>query len=146
MLENRVAVEIGSLAGLDLHSLRERWRHLYGTVAPARMSRELIARAIAHRIQVEAEGDLSPALRRLLQAGTTPRRAANADYRVKAGTRFLRQWEGRTCEVTALPNGAFAFDGEEWRSLSAIARAITGTRWSGPAFFGLREGKSDVDE
>jgi hypothetical protein len=138
MSTNDVRAEIITLADLTLLELRRRWHALYRSEAPMRMSRELLARAIAHRIQEEAEGGLSPATQRKLAASADQSsNCATVVRKIKPGTRFLREWHGRTHEVTALPDGTYAYRDANWPSLSAIARDITGTRWSGPAFFGL---------
>lgn len=143
-----MAVEIGRLAGLDLFALRERWRTHYGSEPLQRMSRELLMRAVAYRMQENAFGGLSRAIKaRLAAAAEEGRRSGGkiarvrTDRTIKPGTKFLREWNGRTHEVMALVNGGFAYRGTVFRSLSAIAREITGTRWSGPAFFGLGAGK-----
>jgi hypothetical protein len=107
------------------------------------MSPELLRRALAHRIQEKEQGGLPSAVRaRLLAAGASPGRSAGRsriDRATKPGTRFIREWNGRTHEVIAVADGRFTYAGRPYRSLSAIAREITGTRWSGPAFFGLNE-------
>jgi hypothetical protein len=140
------SLEIGGLADLDLPALRQRWRELYGSEPPVRMSRELMVQAIAYRIQENIHGGLSRAARLKLTAagGSAGSAGANSSRRetrrrVKPGTRFLRQWQGETHEVTAAADGRFLYRDGAYRSLSEIARHITGTRWSGPAFFGLRQ-------
>ncbi len=136
--------KIGSLADLDLPALRQHWRKLYGSEPPVRMSRELLIQAIAYRIQERMFGGLSRgACTRLAAAqeaaaGARPSRA-KTQHQVKPGTRFLREWQGRTHEVTATTDGRFFYRDSTYRSLSEIARLITGTRWSGPAFFGLKQ-------
>lgn len=138
-------IEIGDLADLDVHTLREHWRSLYRSEPPVRMSRELLMQAAAYRLQEQVYGGLSRATKlRLVEAGkdgaskkTTAGPRSSVCRTIKPGTRFLREWQGRTHEVTATIDGRFAYRGATYRSLSAIARAITGTRWSGPAFFGL---------
>jgi hypothetical protein len=143
MSSPEVSVEIGALAGLDLHRLRALWQEHYGCDAPRFMSPELLRRALAHRIQEKEQGGLPTAVRaRLLAAGASPGRSAGRsriDRATKPGTRFIREWNGRTHEVIAVADGRFTYAGRPYRSLSAIAREITGTRWSGPAFFGLNE-------
>jgi hypothetical protein len=133
-----VQEEIGGLADLDLVSLRSRWLGLYGSEAPARMSRELVIQAIAYRLQENAFGGL-PSVTRARITGVRGARIERTriDRSVKVGTRFIREWQGRTVEVVADGSGAYLYRGCTYRSLSAIAREITGTRWSGPAFFGL---------
>ena len=137
----------GDVAGLDLGALRSQWRRLYGTSAPVHMSAVLLRLAVAYRLQEHQHGGLSPAMKvRLANAakasdGGQSRaggRRASVRHTVKPGTRFLREWGGRNHEVTATAEGRFEYRGTAYRSLSAIAREITGTRWSGPAFFGMR--------
>jgi hypothetical protein len=146
-----VEAEIGALAGLDLPALRERWRDFYGSEAPVRMSPELMLRAIAHRIQEQAFGGLSASqMAKLISSANTIAKTGNRkrgavgrpsrarrDQRVKPGTKFLRERNGRMIEVIAMADGRYIYEGEAYRSLSAIARRITGTQWSGPAFFGI---------
>ena len=108
------------------------------------MSRELLIQAIAYRTQEKAFGGLSRAARmKLIGGGATPGRSgaahAQTQHRIKPGTRLLREWQGQTHEVTATAEGAFFYRGASYRSLSEVARQITGTRWSGPAFFGLKQ-------
>ncbi len=140
------SLEIGGLADLDLPALREHWRELYGSEPPVRMSRELMVQAIAYRIQERMFGGLSRAARmKLAEAGGSAGSAGSkssrrgTQHRVKPGTRFLREWQGQTYQVTATADGRFFYRDSTYRSLSQIAREITGTRWSGPAFFGLRQ-------
>jgi hypothetical protein len=106
-------------------------------------------RAIAYRIQENRYGALSPATRmRLLSRSGAERNKpirARRDRSVKSGTRFLREWNGRTHEVSATADGRYAYGDSIYRSLSAIARKITGTRWSGPAFFGLNTARRKTD-
>jgi hypothetical protein len=145
--ESDVEAEIGGLAGLDLSALRTRWRDLYGSEAPVHMSPELMLRAIAHRIQEKAFGGLSASLRTKLASAAAssdlkggsrrPSSRLQRDRSVKPGTKFLREWNGRMIEVIAMTDGRYLCEGEAFRSLSAIATKITGTRWSGPAFFGI---------
>jgi hypothetical protein len=137
-----VAVELSRLRELDAPALRRRWHELYGTEPPKRISRDLITRAVAHRLQELSQGGLNPALRRRLRQLADEVRATGGlsiarEPRLKPGTRLIREWQGAVCEVTVLDDG-FTWQGQRWRSLSQIARAITGTRWSGPLFFGLK--------
>ncbi len=149
MTEVEITVEIVSLADLDLFALRERWRTLYGSEPPTRMSRELLMRAVAYRIQENAFGGLSRATRAKLLAASAAQAASGkrmtrvrTDRSIKSGTKLLREWNGQTHEVMALADGGFAYRGSVYRSLSAVAREITGTQWSGPAFFGLHRQNS----
>ncbi len=105
------------------------------------MSRVLLVRALAYRMQEQALGGLDRATRRRLEratenvaAGRTP---APTGPKIKPGTRLLREWQGKVHEVIVLEEGV-EYRGDSWPSLSAVAREITGTRWSGPRFFGLK--------
>jgi hypothetical protein len=139
--------EIGDLPNHNLANLRQLWQELYRSEPPVRMSRELLMQAIAYRLQERSFGGLSRAARLKLAGKTGASRSASVPKRsraktrrtVKAGTRFLREWQGRTHEVTVSGDGRFLYAGASYRSLSEIARQITGTRWSGPAFFGLTQ-------
>jgi hypothetical protein len=124
---------VAALADLDRTALLERWQAAYGPKVPPRLSRSLMAKAIAYEIQVKAFGGLPTRTKRALKV------AAKADGKAAPpipgrGTRLIREWHGRLHEVEVLDDG-YRYRGERHRSLSAIARAITGTRWSGPRFF-----------
>jgi hypothetical protein len=132
------------LPTLDLGELRELWCQLYKTETAPRLSRELLMRAIAYRMQEVASGgprlELQRRLRQIaLELQTTGRLRMRPQ--VKPGTRLLREWRGQNHEVLVLDN-VFSWQGTHYRSLSAIARQITGTAWSGPLFFGLRSYRS----
>lgn len=138
-----LAAELAGLPAQPAEALRVRWRELYGTPAPARIGRVLLLRAVAHRLQEIALGGSKPLVRRLLAqavtdvaAGRSPLPAAAG----KAGTRLLRDWHGITHEVIVQEDGV-SYRGQHYRSLSAVARTITGVRWSGPLFFGLKESR-----
>lgn len=139
---HQVAEQIGVLEALGPEELRARWIEAYGVPPPPRWPSSLLVRGIAYRLQEDALGGLAPALRHHLaeladRLAEDPNASLAAPPRIKPGTRLLRQWHGDVHQVTVLEDG-FAYRGERYRSLSAIARTITGTRWSGPAFFGLR--------
>ena len=131
------------LAKLGAPELRAEWTSVFGRPAPRRVSRDILLRGIAYRLQEKMYGGLKPAtvkrLKRLaaeLRGGgaVTPAPAPAASLR--PGVRLLREWNGETHTVEVLQDG-FAWHGAQYRSLSAIARAITGAQWSGPKFFGL---------
>ena len=117
---------------------------------PKRASRDLLLRALAYHTQVQAEGGLSKASHKRLarladpkgNAGRPPRPAS---LRLKPGSRLIREWRGEVHRVTVLEKG-FDWRGNRYASLSQIARAITGARWSGPLFFGLRKTGSRARE
>jgi hypothetical protein len=133
---------LSRLPELDLGELRQQWRGLYKTLAPANLSRELLVRAVAHRMQELSLGGLRPKPRRQLlriaqQFKETGEATIRARPELKSGTRVVREWQGRTYDVLVLDDG-FSWQNTRYRSLSAIAREITGTAWSGPLFFGLK--------
>jgi hypothetical protein len=129
----KVTEEVRALEALDLHDLRREWRKRYGE-PPKMRSRELLARLLAWRIQADAFGGLDPTTIRLLNSD----RVQPPKPLLEPGTRLAREWQGRRYDVEILANG-FRYGGTDYRSLSEIARAITGTRWNGLRFFGLRE-------
>ena len=135
---------LSRLPHLDLAELRELWCQLYKTETAPRFSRELLVRAVAYRIQEVASGgprlELQRQLRQIaLELQQTGRLRIRPQ--LKPGTRLMREWRGRSHEVLVLDAGFF-WQGTRYRSLSAIARKITGTAWSGPLFFGLRSNRS----
>ena len=135
----------GELKHLALRAdgeLRDCWRSLYGTEPPKRIDRSLLILAIAYRMQENAFGGLKASTRRLLMRAAE-NVAAGQDIEVdsnrtaKPGTVLVREWGGVTHQVTVQEHGML-FRGKRYFSLSEIARLITGTRWSGPLFFGLK--------
>ncbi len=146
---NGASVEqtIASLDDLDHTTLKERWRALQGGDPPRRLSRQLLLRALAYAIQEKAFGGLSPIVQRRLRRLREELRATGriasfgTQPTFKPGTRLIREWQGCTHEVVILEHG-FQWNGETYRSLSAIARIITGTRWNGHVFFGLKSRQS----
>jgi hypothetical protein len=132
-------------------ALKEKWRSLYGTEPPA-YKREHMVRRLAYRIQELAYGGLpdetKAELARIAEEDERQRQGARSDRRKPkdtrplAGTRLVREWNGQRHEVTAI-EGGFEYNGRKYRSLSAIAKAITGAHWSGPQFFGLRTPRKD---
>ncbi len=131
MLEVKQDVE--ALQRLDLFALRAIWSERFGP-APRFRSVELFRLMLAWRIQAAAHGGLEPAVRKALRA-SGPVVAEGQDLGI--GATLQRQWQGETVVVTVI-EGGFAWDGRTFRSLSAVAGAITGSRWNGPKFFGLR--------
>ncbi len=135
-----VADRLARLETLDLSAMRQEWRRLY-RAEPPRLSRDLMMRALAYRIQEIAFGGLSKATLRRLAAlaaefESDGRIATPAQPRIKPGAHLVREWHGRTHAVVVTEEG-FEFEGKLYRSLTSIAREITGAAWSGPRFFGL---------
>jgi Protein of unknown function (DUF2924) len=136
---------LARLPELDLSELRQQWRTLYKSEASPHLSRELLLRAVAYRVQEIAFGGLRPEHQRQLrqfaqQFNETGEIRRRPSLELKAGTRLVREWQGRTYEVLVLDDG-FSWQGTHYRSLSAVARKITGTPWSGPLFFGLKRNR-----
>lgn len=130
--------ELAKLTELDRTELMDRWRTLYDREPPASISRPLLLHAIAYRMQEKALGGLKPSTRRLLAQTAADGKESMPITSVKTGTRLLREWHGVTYEVTVTEDGVL-FKGKKYQSLSEVARIITGTKWSGPLFFGLRK-------
>lgn len=123
---------LASLETASLDELRTEWGRRHG--APPRLrSPDLLRQVLAWRIQAAGEGGLDPATRKLLR-----KQGGVGDARLSPGTIIAREWKGVRHEVETAEDG-FLYAGRRWDSLSAIARAITATRWNGPRFFGLRE-------
>ena len=137
-----VAAQLETLPRMSAAELRALWQETFGAAHPGWMHQGFLVRALAYHFQEKAYGGLSAALRkRLLAYGHEVQAkgviAALARPKIKAGTRIVREWRGDTHVVTA-HESEFEYRGKRYQSLSEIARAITGTRWSGPAFFGLK--------
>jgi len=131
---------LARLPELEPSELRLHWRALYKSDASRHLSRELLMRAVAYRMQEVVLGGLRPERERQLrqigrQFAETGEIRRRAGLELKSGTRLVRDWRGRTYEVLVLDDG-FSWQGTHYRSLSAVARKITGTPWSGPLFFG----------
>jgi hypothetical protein len=130
---------VRALPGSPRAELQAQWRAVWGTEPPRHASREFLIRAVAYGIQAQAFGGLDDKTLRLLAKvnevkgeAPKPRRS-----RLGKGSKLFREWHGETHEVLVLDKG-FAWRGETYQSLSAIARAITGARWNGWTFFGLK--------
>jgi hypothetical protein len=143
----RLARDLADLAQLNEEDLNDHFRRLYGVEPPAQIRRSLLIRAIAYRLQEKTLGGLKPATRRLLAnlaADATARGTVHLSPKreIKPGTTLLREWHGVHHQLTVLEDGV-QFGGERYRSLSEVARKITGSRWSGPLFFGLKSARTD---
>jgi hypothetical protein len=138
-----IDVEIARLRELDVGALRARWHTVFGRRSPPHLPRHLLFRILAYRLQAGLLGDLDAESQRLLDRSETPEKAgqlaaARRSIGVRPGTVLGREWNGQMQRVTVLEKG-FAWKGKTYPSLSKIALAITGTRWNGPRFFGLRD-------
>lgn len=134
---------ITALQAASAADLKQQWLELFGKEPPP-FNRPYLQSRLAYRIQELAYGGLKPETRARLEAlgeqldgGNVVLRRIRADSRPLAGTRLLREWKGVEHAITVLPDG-FEWEGRPYQSLSAIARAITGTRWNGWTFFGLK--------
>lgn len=137
-----LAVTLAALPGLTLDELRALWLRIYAHPAPRAFRSDLLARALAQALQVQAHGDVSREAARLLDrlaSGEDPAAvlAGQRQRRLKPGTVLVREHGGSLHHVMVLDSG-FAWNGTTHASLSEVARAITGTRWNGWAFFGLQ--------
>jgi hypothetical protein len=128
------------------------WKQLFELPPPREARRDLIVRFLAYKMQERAHGGLSRETRSRLaelvrKLATNPNAELSGTPRIKPGTRLIRDWRGQSHQVTVLENG-YEYAGKRYSSLSQIARLITGTRWSGPLFFGLKGGraKEPLDE
>ena len=134
--------ELAGLSALDRKELVEKWRSLYKTGPPVGSQNKFLLYAVAHRMQEKALGGLKPATRRFLEKAAQNNDASKQQLlptiSIKPGTRMLREWHGVTHEVIILESRVLC-NGKYYRSLSEVARYITGTRWSGPLFFGLKK-------
>lgn len=153
-MDSTVLKQLAELGDMPYPALKERWRSLYGTQPPA-YKREHMIRRLAYRIQELAYGGLADQtkaqLERIAEEDEARRQGAKAQRRKPkgthplAGTRLIREWNGQRHEVTAV-EGGYEYNGRRYKSLSAIAKAITGAHWSGPQFFGLRTARKDTDQ
>lgn len=140
---NSLKQQLEEIPKLPRADLVERWRKSYGRLPPANSNRELLRLSLAHHLQSESIGRLPAAMKRQLNAlaarhDSGNSRVSRASPKFKPGTRLVRLWGGDQHQITVLEQG-FEYQGARFRSLSEIACRITGTRWSGPAFFGLRK-------
>jgi hypothetical protein len=139
--------EIAGLRGLDVGDLRARWHTVFRRAAPPHLPRHLLFRILAYRLQADQLGDLDADTRRVLDrmrfetADGIGRLVADLNRSrtaLRPGTLLTREWDGHLQRVMVLADG-FTWNGKTYRSLSKVAFAITGSRWNGPRFFGLRD-------
>jgi Protein of unknown function (DUF2924) len=146
--QSSIEDEIAHLRGLNLKGLRSRWESVFQRAAPAHLTQHLLFAIIAYRLQADRFGDLDHATRQMLDGIATEKagpalsaRLASFDQKrtkLTPGTVLVREWDRQSQRVMVLANG-FAWNGQTFDSLSKVAFAITGTRWNGPRFFGLRD-------
>lgn len=129
--KKQAAAAVVQLIDMTLANLREEWQRRYGP-PPKHRAADLLRRVLAWRIQADAFGDLDAPTRRMLSKGEDVLRLS-----AQPGMRLAREWAGRRYEVVVIESGV-VFEGQTFGSLSEVARHITGRRWNGPRFFGLR--------
>ena len=151
-VEDRIA----HLRDLDLKDLRASWQNQFGRTAPKHVSRYLLFRILAYKIQADQFGDLDANTHKVLervegdsrQTPNVARGLAALDQRrfvAPPGTVLVREWDRKSHRVMVMPDG-FAWNGKTFNKLSQVAFAITGTKWNGPRFFGLRDRPSRASE
>jgi hypothetical protein len=147
----KIDIEIARLRDLDLGELRARWQTIFRKQPPTTLPRHLLLAMVTYRLQAEVLGDLdAETLRLLKKIDVAPSRTevasltkllAQRQRELSPGTILVREWNGQPHRVTVVEQG-FAWQGATYDSLSKIAQAITGTKWNGPRFFGLRNKSS----
>jgi len=131
----KLEAEIAELGDLPRGDLVERWTSLHGNAPPQRLTQDLLVRNIAYELQARELGGLNAVEKKSLAAFAAGR-ASLGPKNLPTGTRLYRSWQGVTHEVL-VSEGSYSWKGQSYTSLSQVARAITGTRWSGPRFFGV---------
>jgi len=146
----KLDIEIARLRDLDVGELRARWHTIFRRRAPTHIPRHLLFRILAYRIQADRLGDLDAKTLRLLDRSGSPADVGKLTTEfnqrrtdLRAGTLLVREWNGQLHRVMVLADG-FAWKDKIYPSLTKVAFALTGTRWNGPRFFGLRDKQSKV--
>jgi hypothetical protein len=141
----QLEIEVARLRGLDTVALRACWRTVFRRRAPPRLPRHLLFRVLAYQLQADRLGDLDDSIARLLDRSASPAAAAKRAAQfgrdrnhLRPGTLLVREWKGEPKRVMVVTEG-FAWQDKVYPSLSKVAFAITGSRWNGPRFFGLRD-------
>ena len=147
-IDSAVEAELDRLKIALIVGLRNRYKALFGTDPPKAFGPDLLRRCVAYRIQEDAYGGLSRPTQRLLdRMARTTKATSDVDpelsRRIKSGSEIVRTWKGRSYRVIVMHDG-FAYAGKTYPGLSEIASLITGTRWNGPRFFGLRSKSNTV--
>lgn len=131
MRKQQIETSLDAVMGMDRDSLTHHWQSLFTVTPPKQLTTDFMRQAIGWQVQAQMLGGLDVRTRRLLLSGL-------AEELLSAGTQLIRKWQGRTHQVTVLPKG-FEYQSKVYRSLSAIARVITGTSWNGLVFFGVKK-------
>ena len=144
----KLVPQLDQLRQLNAEELLEQWRNLFAADPSPKLRSSLIIQGIAYRIQEKALGGLKPSTLRLLEriaddtAAGRPISVPSEKRRMTTGTVLMREWHGKKHQVTVIEDG-FLYRTKRFRSLSQIARLITGARWSGPLFFGLKSSRKE---
>lgn len=134
--------DVAEIGAMDRAALLAAWGRIIGTTVPKGLSQPFLRRMVAFEVQARAQGGLPKGFAKTLARAVADAGSGRArGTALKPGGRLIRDWNGVTHVIEVGENG-FLWQGRHYRSLSAIARAITGARWSGPRFFGLRSGAS----
>jgi hypothetical protein len=149
LLTDDMALKLERLKQLSSDGLRTEWRRFYRSEPPPRIGRDLMIRAVAHKMQEQAFGGLKGPVKRKLKAlmetiGSGKCTGVAGAAVLKPGMRLMREWRGQRYDVLILDSG-FEYRGRTYQSLTAIAGEITGTHWSGPRFFGLKRPTKDIE-
>jgi Protein of unknown function (DUF2924) len=146
MSEDKLRRELAELADASRDELIERWRWLTKREPPRYASMEFLRRAAAYAMQEREFGGLPQSAKRQLQAAARGEKLTKpiGQHNIKPGARLLREWHGTTHEVIVTDNG-FIWEGYTYRSLSAVAQAISGVKWNGPRFFGLAKERGSTN-
>jgi Protein of unknown function (DUF2924) len=144
-----IEAQIVALEALTIGELQTEWSRVYRAQPPTRLSRDLLLRGVAYRVQERAYGGLSLSTKRRLRTlseGFDRREGTGAapTLKLKPGTKLVREWHRQVHTVSVLDNG-LEYQGETYQSLTRIARQITGTGWSGPRFFGIGNHKRGAE-
>jgi hypothetical protein len=141
-----IEADVNQIRSLGIDALRKRWRLMFGAIPPRGLTKDILGRMIAYRIQEEAFGGLDRETIKLLDRLARDHRPSELNRRLKPGTILVREYEGTRHTVTVVADG-FLWQEKTYSSLSTIAQLITGTKWNGPRFFGLRvPGAQEVEQ
>lgn len=138
-----LSYDLLALRSMTISQLRSAWAKKFGDAPPQLQSKDLMRRVFAERLQTEAEGSdvsLDKTLRQIAARHRPGRRTVPRTATFKTGSRLERQWQGEAHQVDVVAGGS-EWRGRRFKSLSQVAREITGVRWNGPRFFGLRDAK-----
>jgi hypothetical protein len=146
----KIDAELKALSRCTIHELRARWKDVFQTEIPRAFGPDLLRRSIAHELQLRAYGGLKDNVRRELDRlvkalNKNPAKNIELPRRIKPGSVLVREWKGQT-HLVSVTEVNFSYNGKSYSALSKIAREITGTRWNGPRFFGLRKASENKNQ